>query len=122
MDQINPGNLRWFYMLDALIEDENDVDLIQQFKKCQDTLHKFPLSLKEPEQCSLLQNFSTEVMNKMRARFEQEKNFFNESMVQEARQPLGNLSENQQQSNGNGSVSVTSNFDAFNLECLKKSI
>merc|ERR1711962_969893 len=104
MDIINPGNLRWFYMLDALIEDENDAELIQRFKRCQDTLHKFPLYMEKPEQCGLLQNFNTVVIQKMCARFEQEKNFFNDSMGQEARQPLGNLSENQQKSNGNGSV------------------
>ena len=40
-------------------EDENDVELIQRFKKCQDTLHKFPLYMEKPEQCGLLQNFNT---------------------------------------------------------------
>ena len=122
MDIINPGNLRWFYMLDALIEDENDAELIQRFKRCQDTLHKFPLYMEKPEQCGLLQNFNTVVIQKMCERFEQEKNFFNESMVQEARQPLGNLSENQQKSNENGSVSAISNFDAFDLKYLKNSL
>ena len=94
--ELNPGNLRWFYMLEALIEDENDPELKNRFKRCQDILPKYPLVVKDVEGWEIFQNFDKVVIQKMRERIESEENFLNNTRNQETRQPLGNLSKNRQ--------------------------
>ena len=93
---LNSGNLRWFYILEALIEDENDPELKNRFKRCQDILPKYPLVIKDVEGWKIFQNFDEVVIQKMRERIELEENFLNNTRTQETRQRLGNLSENRQ--------------------------
>ena len=101
---INPVNYRWFYMLEDLINEENDPESVQQMRNCQGSLHKFPLAIYKPDKLDLLQHFKKEALDKIKARFAQEESILvspqkASSQVEDPRQPLEDISgiENVQQ-------------------------
>ena len=73
---VNPVNYRWFYMLEDLIDEENDQESVKQMRNCQVSLHKFPLAIYKPDKLDLLQHFKKEALDKIKARFAQEESIF----------------------------------------------
>ena len=94
---VNPVNYRWFYMLEDLINEENDPECVQQMRNCQGSLHKFPLAIYEPDKLDLLQHFKKEALDKIKARFKREESILvspqkTSSQVEDLRQPLEDIS------------------------------
>ena len=93
---VNPVNYRWFYMLEDLINEENDPESVQQMRNCQGSLHKFPLAIYEPDKLDLLQHFKKEALDKIKARFKREESIFSPQKtspeVEDLRQPLEDIS------------------------------
>ena len=65
----NPGNLRWKYTLESIIEREkknkNEV-LVNQLMGCLASLAKFPLVLEEVTHCAILDGFNADIISMMK--------------------------------------------------------
>ena len=93
----NPANLRWLYMLDNLIDMEIDEEKVQQLRKCQGSIRKYPLSIHNVDELRLFQHFKNETVDILKATIEQDPSFLASpqndfSQVQDPRQPLGDIS------------------------------
>lgn len=68
----NPANLRWFYVLEDILETEDDDQMKQKIRKCQDSLKKYPLVIHDLEHCMLLRHFDQRIVDKMTNRIKTE--------------------------------------------------
>ena len=65
----NPGNLRWKYTLELIIEKEkknNNPLLVDQIMLCLNSLAKFPLVLEEVTHCAILEGFNADIISMMK--------------------------------------------------------
>ena len=65
----NPGNLRWKYTLDSIIERERNNEnrqLVNQLMECLNSLAKYPLVLEEVTHCAILHGFNADIINMMK--------------------------------------------------------
>jgi hypothetical protein len=72
----NPANLRWQYLLEDLGEIEVLTEIKAKIKSCLDSLDKYPLVIHDADHCLLLRHFDQVIVNKMKARIEQEERAF----------------------------------------------
>ena len=65
----NPGNLRWKYTLESIIEREKNKEneqLVKQLMECLHSLAKYPLVLEEVTHCAILHGFNADIINMMK--------------------------------------------------------
>ena len=65
----NPGNLRWKYTLESIIEREKKNEnslLVNQLMSCLASLSKFPLVLEEVTHCAILDGFNADIISMMK--------------------------------------------------------
>ena len=62
-EEICTTNIRWFYMLDDLIDIESDQEKAQQLKNCQVSLQKYPLVVHKPDELRVLQHFKNDIVD-----------------------------------------------------------
>ena len=72
MECINPANLRWFYILEDIVEMESNEKIKSKLKQCQDSLLKYPLVIHNIDHCQLLRHFDAEIIDKIKARIQLE--------------------------------------------------
>ena len=105
---INPANLRWFYVIDILIDSESNEAMINKLRKCQGSIKKAPLAIPDLQHLKLHEHFNKNVLEKIAARMDLEQNCLEVSGKREdIRQPLENISDNRQQSSKSSSVSFS---------------
>ena len=65
----NPGNLRWKYTLESIIEREKNKEneqLVKQLMECLHSLARYPLVLEEVTHCAILHGFNADIINMMK--------------------------------------------------------
>lgn len=67
----NPANLRWFYILEDVLEAESSMR--DKVEKCQESLKKYPLVIHDLQHCLLLRHFDQDIVAKMKTRVDMEK-------------------------------------------------
>ena len=88
--EILPSNLRWFYALEDLADDEFDENVKKKMRKCQESLAKYPITVHDVDHLQLLQHMNSVIFDKLKARLRLEQNF----IKKEPPPPVSRIHEN----------------------------
>ena len=80
MEGCNPANLRWYYLIEDVVDDEHDEQMKFKLKQCQKSLCKYPLVINDVDHCGLLRHVDENVMTKIKRRIELERRRTNDVM------------------------------------------
>ena len=80
MEGCNPANLRWYYLIEDVVDDEHDEQMKFKLKQCQKSLCKYPLVINDVDHCGLLRHVDENVMTKIKRRIELERRRTNDIM------------------------------------------
>ena len=80
MEGCNPANLRWYYLIEDVVDDEHDEQMKFKLKQCQKSLCKYPLVINNVDHCGLLRHVDENVMKKIKRRLDLERRRTNDIM------------------------------------------
>ena len=81
MEGCNPANLRWYYLIEDVVDDEHDEQMKFKLKQCQKSLCKYPLVINDVDHCGLLRHVDENVLTKIKRRIELERRRTNDFMT-----------------------------------------
>ena len=81
MEGCNPANLRWYYLIEDVVDDEHDEQMKFKLKQCQKSLCKYPLVINNVDHCGLLRHVDENVMKKIKRRLDLERRRTNDIML-----------------------------------------